>query len=432
MNPELGRRDFVRIGGGAALGLALTGTLGTARAQRATVSYGTPGGVVEDEAWKPVFDAFNEGQSDIQARYMPLGGNYGPEYLQNLQTRIAAGNAPDVFYIPEEQLAAFAARNVIVPIDPLVQGSDVRLDEFFPAHIERLRYRDQLWGLPRDGAPSALFYNADLFDAAGVGYPDETWDWNAFLGAARTLTKRDEGGRPTQLGTGRGEWVNWVWQAGGEVLDGAGTACLLGEPAAIEGLRFVRDLVLEHRVAPSAEDLADQEEADMFTAGRLAMLFSSRGGLGTICNGAEFRFNAAVIPTGQRRAVRTNVGPTVIWSGSRNPEAAFELVKFIASTEGQRLKISSGFAFPSRVSSTYEEWFTGFQCAESVGDGISVAFRRQIEEGWARTWPTHPRWPEIATAITAEMDALFQGNKTPEQVGQEAARKANEILAEPV
>lgn len=432
MDRQLGRRDLVRIGGAATAGLALAGAnLRLGRAQDATITYGTPGGVVEDEAWSPVFDAFNESQDAIEARYEPLGGNYGPEYLQNLQTRIAGDNAPDLFFLPEEQIAAFADRNVILPIDAFVQSSGVVLDEFFPAHIERLRYKDQLWGLPRDGAPTAMYYNADAFDEAGIAYPDNTWTWETYLQAAQTLTQRDDGGRAVRLGAARGEWVNWVWQAGGDVLDEAGTTCLLGQPEAIAGLQFVQDLVLTHEVAPSEEDLADQTEQDMFVSGRLATWFSARGGLGAVCQGATFRFDAAIVPMGQVRIARTNVGPTVIWAGSENPEAAFELVRFIASAEGQQLKISSGYAFPSRISSTYEDWYANFQCGESAGTGINTAFRTEIEQNLVRTWPTTPRWPEISAAITEEIDALFLGNKTAQQVGTDAAARVNEILAQP-
>jgi multiple sugar transport system substrate-binding protein len=224
--------------------------------------------------------------------------------------------------------------------------------------------------------------------------------------------------------------VNWVWQAGGEILDQAAGRCLLGEPAAIQGLRFAQDLVVTHRVAASAEDLADQEELDMFVGGRLATYFGSRGTLGAICE-APFRFDAAIVPMGRVRMVRTNVGPTVLWSGSKNKEAAFELMRFICSSEGQQLKISSGYAFPSRKSAAAEPWFTEFGCGQSTGTGINLAFREQIEQGWARTWPTHPRWPEISTAITKEIDALYLGDKSPEQVGQDATRAVDEILARP-
>ncbi len=432
MNGRFDRRDVMRLGGGAALGLTLAGNAGRlGLAQDATVSYGTPGGVVEDEAWTPVFEAFNESQDAVEARYEPLGGNYGPEYLQNLQTRIAGGNAPDIFYLPEEQLAAFADRNVILPLDELVAAAGLNLDDYFGAHIERLRYNGQLWGLPRDGAPTAMYYNADAFDEVGIAYPDDTWTWETYLEAAQALTVRDDGGRAVRLGAARGEWVNWVWQAGGEVLDEAGATCLLDQPAAIAGLQFAQDLVLTHQVAPSEEDLADQTEQDMFVAGRMATWFSARGGLGAVCQGATFRFDAAVVPAGEVRLARTNVGPTVIWADSGNPEAAFELVKFIVSAEGQQLKISSGYAFPSLISSTYEDWYAGFSCGQSTGDGINIAFRTEIEEGLVRTWPTTPRWPEISAAIIEEIDALYLGAKSAEQVGQDATARVNEILAQP-
>lgn len=400
------------------------------RAQKTVVSYGTPGSVIEDEAWAPVFQAFNESHPDIEARYMPLGGGYGPEYLQNLQTRIAADNAPDVFFILDGYVAGFAERNVIDPLDEYVQNAQIDLDSYYAAHIDGLRYNDLLWGLPRDGAPTATFYNADVFDEAGVDYPDGTWTWETYLEAALELTQRDADGRAIVLGANRGEWVNWVWQAGGDVFNEDRTRCLLNEPEAIAGLQFVQDLVITHQVAPSAQDLADQEQLDMFLSGRLATLFAARGSLGAICE-SDFRFNAAIVPTGEVRMARTNDGPTALWSGSRNKEAAFELLAFICSEEGQRLKIKdTGFAFPSWRSLTDEDWYSDFQCGQSVGTGINTAFQEQIEEGWVQTWPVHPRWPEIATEINREIDALFLGEKTAEQVGNDAAAAVDQILAD--
>ena len=428
MDQRIGRRSLIQLGAAATLGTAFTSLPRASSAQKTVVSYGTPGSVVEDAAWEPVFNAFNESHPDIEARYMPLGGGYGPEYLQNLQTRIAAGNAPDVFFILDGYVAGFAERNVIEPIDDYVANAGIDLDNYFTAHINGLRYNDQLWGLPRDGAPTAMFYNADAFDEAGVGYPDDTWTWDTYLQAAKELTQRDDDGRAIQLGASRGEWVNWVWQAGGNIFNEDKTRCLLNEPEAVTGLQFVQDLVITHKVAPSAQDLADQEQQDMFIAGRLATHFAARGGLGAICQ-TDFRFTAAIPPQGEVRMARTNDGPTALWSGSENKEAAFELLAFLCSAEGQRLKIKdTGFAFPSWKALTHEDWFTDFQCGQSIDNGINLAFRKEIENEWVQTWPTHPRWPEIITAINTEIDALFLGEKSADQVGNDAAAAVDQLL----
>jgi multiple sugar transport system substrate-binding protein len=429
MNRRFNRRTALQVGGGAALGAAVIGAPRSTSAQKTVVSYGTPGNELEDASWAPVFEAFNASHDDIEARYTPLGGNYGPEYLQNLQARIAAGNAPDVFFILDGYVAGFAERNVIIPIDDYVQSSGLDLNEYYTAHVDGLRYGDQLWGLPRNGAPNAMYYNADMFDEAGIAYPDDTWDWAKYLEAATALTQRDDGGRAIQLGGARGEWVNWVWQAGGDIFNEDKTKCLLGAPEAIEGLQFVQDLVLTHKVAASPEDLADQTEQEMFLAGRLATFFSARGVLSAICQ-TDFRFDAAITPKGKVRMARTNDGPTSVWAGSPNQEAALELMRFLASDEAQRLYMEiTGGAFPSWKSLTSEEWFTGYTCGQASGAGINTAFRTEIEEGWVQTWPTHPRWPEIIDAISQEIDSLYLGEKTAEQVGTDAAAAVDALLA---
>jgi multiple sugar transport system substrate-binding protein len=428
MNKRIARRTLLKITGAAAVGTTVTAVPRVSSAQKTVVTYGTPGSAIEDAAWEPVFKAFNESQSEIEARYMPLGGGYGPDYLQNLQTRIAAGNAPDVFFILDGYVAGFAERNVIDPLDDYVANAGIDLGSYFNAHIEGLKHNDQLWGLPRDGAPIAMFYNVDAFEEAGVDYPDETWTWETFLEASQALTQRDDDGRAIQLGASRGEWVNWVWQAGGDIFNEDATKCLLDQPEAIEGLKFAQDLVITHKVAPSAQDLADQEQLDMFLSGRLATLFAARGSLGAVCE-SEFAFDAAIAPQGAMRMVRTNDGPTALWSGSKNKDAAFQLLAFLCSEEGQRLKIKdTGFAFPSWKSLTHEDWFENFQCGLSSGTGINTAFRQEIEEDWVRTWPAHARWPEIITAITKEIDALFLGEKQAEQVGKDATAAVDQLL----
>lgn len=428
-NGRIGRRDLIKLGGGAAAAGALFSGISIHTRAKTVVSYGTPGSDVEDAAWKPVWEAFEKANPDMQVRYMPLGGNYGPEYLQNLQARIAANNAPDVFWIPVEQLAGWATRHVIDPIDDYVTKNNVDLKIFFPAHIAGLTYDKKLWGLPRDGAPTALYYNADMFDAAGVKYPDETWTWQTYLDAATKLTKRDSKGRAQQVGAARGNWVNWVWQNQGTIFNEDKTKCMLDQPAAVEALQFLQDLVIKHKVAASASDLADQAESDMFLGGRMAMYFGVRGNLGATCK-AKFRFDAAVSPKGKVHMTTTAVGPSVLWNGSKNKDAAFKLMSFISSPDGERLKIKdTGFAFPSIKSLTEESWFKSFKCGKAVGTGIDTAFTTEIANDWVRTFPLHPKWPEIQQEITKQIDSLFLGEKPAPQIAQEITAAVDGILA---
>ncbi len=176
---KLSRRDFLKglAASGTVVGAQMTGSLlsrlPTALAQdMVEVTYATPGGVVEDAAWEPVWEAFNEENDAIQANYLAVGGGYGPQYLQLLQAQLAAGTGPDVFFVMDGFTVGFAARGVLVPIDSYVDANpDVDLEDNYPGHIAALRWQDQLWGLPRDGAPYATWFNADIYDEAGIDYP---------------------------------------------------------------------------------------------------------------------------------------------------------------------------------------------------------------------------------------------------------------------
>lgn len=433
---ELDRRTLLRGGLATAAGLAAAGCGlgGGSAATRDYVSYGTPGGVAEDAAFAPVFTAYNRSRPPLSARYLAVGGGYGPQYVQKLQTLIAGNRGPDVFYIDPSYLASYADQGVIEPIDDYVAESDVDTDDFWTPNIEALTYRGKLWGLPRDGAPYALWYNVDLLDAAKVDHPDATWTWTDYVEAGRRLTKRDHDGRAIQLGVDRGDWLSWIWQNGGDVFDRDHTRCLLDQPAATGALQFMQDLVVKHRIAPSPRELGTASTtvaasiiSQMFQSGQLAMFVGNRGTLGALCP-VKFRFAAAPLPAGRHHAVRAGTGITALWSGSHHKQHAFDLTRFICSGPAQKLKISLGFAYPSRKALVHQKWYESYRCGMSADTSISTAFTTQYEHGWGRPAPTDRHWPQIEDAINKGLDILYSGARTGVEVGQDITTVVTALL----
>jgi multiple sugar transport system substrate-binding protein len=429
------RRTLLRTGAASAALLATGCGVGSGTASsRDYIVYGTPGGVAEDAAFKPVFTAYNGTRPSLSAHYLAVGGNYGIQYVQKLQTLIAGKRAPDIFYLDQSYLAAYADQGVIEPIDHYVAAAGIDLNDFWAPSIEALTYRGKLWGLPRDGAPLALWYNVDLFDKAGVDHPTQNWTWADYVAAGQRLTKRDRNGRAIHLGADRGDWLCWLWQNGGDVFDKAHSRCLLDQPAATEALQFMQDLVTRHHIAPSprelgtaSTDLAGAVIGQMFQGGQLAMLVGNRGILGGLCP-VKFHFAAAPLPVGRHRAVRASAGPTVLWSGSHHKQQAFDLMRYICNAPSQKLKISKGFAFPSRKTLVQQKWYEDFRCGMSADTSISTAFTTEYEHGWGRPAPTDPRWPEIQDAITKGLDILYAGTKSAAAVGRDITHAVNALL----
>ncbi len=103
-----------------------------------------------------------------------------------------------------------------------------------PALLESASYDGSVYGFPRDIGFSVLYYNKDLFDAAGVEYPTEEWTWDDLTAAAEALTVVDANGRVTQYGLAMegGKYAEWINQNMGSILDDMRNpvTCTLDQP----------------------------------------------------------------------------------------------------------------------------------------------------------------------------------------------------------
>lgn len=108
-------------------------------------------------------------------------------------------------------------------------------------------YKDEVYGLRITSNNLALFYNKDLFDAAGLDYPDDTWKWDDLRNAAKTLTDTEAGVYGLDLpvydknGGYTWNWLPFLWQNGGEFLNEDRTEAVFnsaegrGGPGVLEG-----------------------------------------------------------------------------------------------------------------------------------------------------------------------------------------------------
>ncbi|MFC3918566.1 extracellular solute-binding protein [Deinococcus metalli] len=89
-------------------------------------------------------------------------------YWPSLQTRMVAGNAPDVFADHLAKYPTFAANNQLVDIAPLVARDKVSTSGYYKGLAELWTHGGARYGLPKDWDTIALFYNKDALKAAGV------------------------------------------------------------------------------------------------------------------------------------------------------------------------------------------------------------------------------------------------------------------------
>ena len=160
------------------LGFTLLSLLSSASFAQTTLSYYTftadTNHVDELEALITEFESANP---DVAVEYTALPFD---SYFTRLQTDFAAGNAPDVFELNYENFVTFASRGTLLPLGDLGALEQT----FYPAALDAFSYEGTQYGLPITFSTVVLFYNKDLFDAAGVDYPTEAWTWEDVSEAA--------------------------------------------------------------------------------------------------------------------------------------------------------------------------------------------------------------------------------------------------------
>lgn len=401
-----------------------------ASAQPARITVMFPGGGSEDDGFKPVFEAFLQKYPKITPEWTPGGtGGYNDAYSEKLTSLFAAGSGADVFKTTQN-FGSFAANGTYRALDDYIkkQAAEVKLDDYFAAHVEGGKYQGKQLSLSHDGAPQGLWINADAFQREGLPLPSWDTTWQQFLDMSQRLTRREGGGAAQQLAFGRPGWLFWLWGAGGDLYSQDGTRFLIDQPASIEAMTWLQDAVQKHRVCPNPQEQADTQLSD-FRNGRLAMSFGARGGLGNFRAIESFGFDAAPIPKGPRgRFAQLGVGHTSIWSGSKTPDPAFTVLNFICSADGQRLKISRGYAHPSRKSLVEQDWFKEFKAPRSVSNRINTVWPETIKRNEARAASPHPREADINRVANAQMAALWSGAKTPREIAQSIVTEASQYL----
>lgn len=270
-------------------------------------------------------------------------------YSQKLNTMVATHTAPDVMLVWECDLPVFAKGTKLIALDPYIKNTSAfNQKDLIPA-VKKIQQISggKTYGLPWCYASEILYYNRNMFDAAHVAYPNETWTWEDFLNAARKLTIV-KNGQTVQWGcddiTFKGIWYALIGAAGDPVIDADGNI-KIGDGAR-RALQFQYDLVNKYKVAP--EPSASSAGSDLFIAGRAAMTRAGSWMCSAYRQIEDFNWDIAPLPKDKRSYSGLHTGFFTISQDTKYKEAAWRFIEFCMSEKGQQI-ISTAYNNPSAV-----------------------------------------------------------------------------------
>jgi multiple sugar transport system substrate-binding protein len=361
-------------------------------------------------------------------------------YSDKLQTMFAGGTYPDVFYLHIQDFFKYASKGNLAPLDDYIKDEDFNAGDFYPQLMNAFTFEGTLFGVPKDWTSFVLYYNMDMFDKAGVAYPNDTWTWDDFLAAAKKLTidvngdkKIDQYGFIIETWA---DWYNsWIMQNDGMIFDDKGN-WVFSRGANVDknalAIQFVADLINVVGVAPSVDQSRQLGGGEAFMSGRVAMCMYGRWQMQKFKKVKDFRWNYAVLPYKVKKASTVVTVSLAIASQSPNKDAAWKLLKFVTSYEGQIFNAEAGTGVPSRISLVESDHY--LKAPEVIKFQPHLAMKSSkadpfiIQLAYAKFAPANPYWLEVRQKMDEQFDEVFLGKQQAKDVILRLDKIINDII----
>ena len=388
-----------------------------------TIEVAVSGSAQEMEIHQQKFDLYMEEHPNVTIKPVDIG----TERFQKLMTLIGSGTAPDIIYI-NEWCYSLAYRDVLLPLDSYIEAdTEFDLADYPESLLVPLRSEDQLYALPQEVSPYVIYYNKDMFEAAGLELPTDDWTMDDFYAAAKALTNPDKnvyGYR--HPGAWADQILNWFSLSGVE-FDTSGTEVTgLDTPEALSALEFLYNLVVVDKLSPNPAALtAMGKSADaMFRNQSVAMEASGLWTLPTYkADPLSFEWDVVRMPRGETQKVKAGILNWGISADTKNPDAAWDLLKFLAGPEGMRIVAESNMALPASTDEDANQIVLDTHFPENVKAFVDSVPDVDMTDQLSiyRT--------EVNTKLQELVDKMLIGESTPEETQQALIKEINGILA---
>ncbi|MFC4098419.1 ABC transporter substrate-binding protein [Paenibacillus xanthanilyticus] len=289
----------------------------------------------------------------VKVEVIPWG-----DYWTKMSAAAPSGTLPDVFWMHGGQFIKYASGKFLEPITSKVQAGEIDLNNYAADLASIYTLDGENYGVPKDFDTIGLAYNKELFDQAGIPYPDDTWTYAKLAETAKQLSQPDKGiyGFGAKLDTQTGYW-NDILANGGHILSDDLSKSGYDEPATIGALQ-ARYQMIQDGASPTHQQMTDTEATEMFKSGRLAMIFDGSWRISDIDSSEVIKgkWDWAKLPVGKsKRGNIINGLGNVMSAAGKNKTEAWEFLKFLGSKRASEITAEMGAAIPA-FNGTQDAW----------------------------------------------------------------------------
>ena len=388
-------------------------------------------------AYRESFAEFTRQHPDIDVRVNVVAYS---TYFDTLRTDVAGGSADDIFWLSNAYYAGYADSGRLMDIaETLGPNASAAWD---PSVVNQFTRDGSLWGVPQlTDAGIALYFNADLLDAAGVALMEllslrwSPGDDDTLRPLLARLTFDADGRsaatpgfdaeRIRQWGYNaandlQGIYLNYIGSAGG--VFSVGDRFAFDNPQSAEAFAYLVRLINTDHVAPPASATNDNGDfsRNQFLQGRMALFQSGTYNLAAVADQARFRWGVAMLPVGPKGRVSVTNGIAAAGnSATEHPDAVREVLAWMASTRGNAYLGARGAAIPAVLAAqpVYHKYWA------SRGVDVSPFFK--VLNGPRIAAPGGAGFAAGFDALKPYFDEMFLGRRDVSSSLAEAQQAAN-------
>ncbi|WP_179292756.1 ABC transporter substrate-binding protein [Bacillus sp. 7884-1] len=350
----------------------------------------------QEKGLKAMADSFMKKNPDYKVTVETIPWE---QYWTKLQAAAQGGNMPDIVVMHPDEVSKYAEGGKLMDLKDMFTKSKITSLESFPQFVvDDFSFDGKVYGVPKDIGTMALAYNKDLFDQAGVAYPNDNWTWADMLSAAEKITNKSKDVYGIVApNDGQNFYWNLVWQNDGDFFAKDGKTSTFNSPENIEAMKYVVSFI-EKGYTPTVADFANLSQDEYFEAGKAGMIFAGSWMLPEYLAIKGLNFDIAQLPQGKKRAAISSGMAFSVSKDSKNPKAALKLVEFLGSEEAQLIQSKSGVAI-SAYKNTQQPWIDGFTTIDTT------PFAKVIDYG--HTSPGITTNNEASAVIDKYMPEIF-------------------------
>jgi multiple sugar transport system substrate-binding protein len=339
------------------------------------------------------------------------------DYFTLLEADFVGGDPPDVFELNYENFVSYAVNDVMLDLSEYLDADA----PYYPRALEAFQYDGMQMALPETFSTVLLFYNADLFDEAGLDYPTTDWTWDDAIAAGSAISALGEDiwglWSPIQFW----EFYKKAGQNNCEFFNEDMTESTVNSEECVATLETMVSF-MDDDVMPDPIEAAGISDSELFANGDLGMVVTGIWMFASF-EEAEFSWDIQLEPGLAQKGHHFFANGVAVAADTEHAEAAAAWAQFLTASEtAARVRVDSGWELPALDEPDYFEAYLELSPPENR-EAVFAALESPV------TPPVIERQSEMQDTINELLASVAIGELDP-QTALDMAKDALDGLVE--